>query len=525
MKKIGLLCCCSIFACHPEPKEKSDAEARNAHVAVSQGMIIAPQASISIDVSVLGGTVKELEKKILLYTMPQDEEVGPELWAKGEAFSLKSLEKGSVYSLTPKKKLKEGQNYGIYFRANDDEKGWLAQILYVKLSKPQLVKHDLGEGPKPAVPKNRRIFTFSFDQDIHVLNDEAISLQNKEQKLLIEGIRIPHNEQLIEVTLAPGQLQIGEGYSFSFGAILNKDKTPGDVKPLSFMVGDAQEALAEQSSLSIAMSHDSAEISWHLNQDHFAELFFGINTELQDCLGQACPATVRALSKVSAKDVPLFLSRFYPTKLSAGTTYNLVVRTMDLQGQILLGAASFKTLAAPSLRFSEILINPKLPLGGRENNGEFIELFNASEKKTTFLDLSLIFESTDGASRRVCVLASPDKPLAISSQSYLLVVGQEFDASQWSLPQTSSLLRLPKKSLCGGLPNDRAFIIKLMGEDGALLDRFGAFLWQGKEGSSVARREVLMADEPQNYCFSALIDGPSPGLKNEKFGTCGIGPR
>lgn len=522
MKRLSALLALFLGACTPASEHAFEAGQNKAHVLPLQEMSIGAEASISIDVGSMASTIKELESTIHLLAKPSDEVIGPEHWPKGEAYSLKSIEKGRIYSLTPKKKLKEGERYGLYFRLEGEDKARLAQVFMVKYQALRLIKHDIGQGSLPAVPKNRRVFTFNFDQPVQALGDDAVKLKGNEQALALESISIPFNESQIRVAIAPDQLRVGEEYALSFGAIFNNDKTPGDIKPIRFRVSDAKAALSEQSPLSIAVGHDSAEISWHLDQDHLSELFYGMDTGLHDCLSTACPKTSRALFSVGAEDTVSSLSRFYLTKLAANTAYHLVLRTMDLQGQVLLGAASFKTQSGPSIRFSEILIDPKVQRGVREYKSEFIELYNASEKSLLIQDLSLQFESVDGGSRRACVLANPTKPLALSPKAYFLVVGQEFDASLWNLPAESLVIRLPKKNICGGLPNERAFIIKIMGEKGALLDRFGASLWQGQEGSSIARHDVLLADEPQNYCFSATDAGPSPGLKNEKFGPCGV---
>lgn len=513
-----------ITACNPDLKD--DIRENEAHVLVSQEMAIESQASISIDIGLLGSSAKELEKKIYLVATPQDETLELKHLTQAEAYSLKPMEKGRIYSLTPKKKLKEGQHYGLFLRPDGSEVAQLAQVFLVKYERPQLIKHDLGSGPLPAVPKNRRVFTFDFDQPIRVLEDDALKLQGKERNLVIESIRIPFNESQIIVVIAPDQLRIGEHYAWSFGAIFNKDKKPAVIKPLPFMVSDAKEALSEQSPLNIAVSHDSAEISWPLDQDHLSELFYGKDTGFHDCLGTACPKTSRAILAMNAEDTNSSLSRFYVTKLSPNAVYHLVMRSMDLQGQILLGALSFKTLSGPSIRFSEIMIHPNVPSGKKENTGEFIELYNASEQATLIEDLSLVLESVDGASRRECMVVEPKKPLALAPKSYFLVVGQDFDASLWSLPAASVLVRLPKKKLCGGLPNGRAFIIKVLGAKGSLLDRFGAYLWQGKAGSSIVRRDALLADEASSYGFSGA-EGPSPGSKNELLSTCEVseGPR
>jgi len=511
MNKISPIFLFGLFACAPLPKDFK-AQHSPAHVLLSQEMGIGAQASINIDIGPLAESSKEFRDRIFFLPMPTPEEIGPDLWKKGEAYSLKSIKSGSIYALSPKKKLKAGQYYGLYIRSKDEDKAALTQVLYVKHERPQLIKQDIGSGEMPVVAKNRLIFNFFFDQPIHVRDDRALVLKSSNSELKIDSLTIPFEKNMISVGIAPDQLQLGERYSFNFGTIFNADKIAGEFKAIDFVVGEPRAPMHELGGPLVAVGHESVEISWHLDQAHFSESYFGEDTGLHDCLSQPCPVQSTAIASFNDDEMPSFLSRIYLTKLKPNTSYHLILRALDLQGRVMLASVSFRTNAAHSLRFSEILINPKTPKYGRESKGEFLELYNDLEKDKTTYDLKLIFESIDGQIRRECVLATQEKPLKLLKKSYILVVGQDFDQDSLSLSGPYSLVKLPKKNLCGGLPNDRPFIIKLMGERGALLDRFGGYLWQGKEGQSIARSDPTMADLAENYCFSKN----SPGLKNDK---------
>lgn len=520
MKKL-LVPVFGFLACAPVPELVPSSLAKILHVIAPSELLLAPDALISIDVSSTGETLKELHGQIFLLMMPEAEEITRTQWEKSETFTLSILEKRQRISLRPKKKLKEGCTYGIYFRSKTQQKAHVSYVFRVKRKAAELVRHDLGSGIKHFVPANRIHYSFVFDEPVHLPNDHAIKLTSTAGEVPIQSITVAFSKKEIRVTLAKDKLRAGEQYSFIFAELLNEDDQKAPLSPLSFTVREREAALGELEALKMAVGHDAAEIRWLLDRDHQGEIFFGEDKSVHQCLEGPCPQSSQVFVGQSEDETPSFLSSFFLAKLKAKTAYHFVVRAEDMQGNILLNAGTFKTEPGPSLRFSEILVAPKMPPGIQENRAEFIELYNGAQEAQTYNALKLMFEGLDGQHRRECIIASHQGPLTLKAQTYALIVGQEFDSTQFNIPSTTTIIRLPKKSLCGGLVNDRPTILKIIGDKGRLLDRYGAFRWGQTEGMSIARKESLGADEEQNYCLSAEETGPSPGLKNDKLGSCG----
>lgn len=494
---------------------KSELSKTSFNIIPNASMMLNKGDNIIIDIPWSLNNIQEIEEKIFLLPEPQLEEIEKKHWEKAELIVIKKNQNGEL-SLKPKKKLKEGLLYGIYLRSEFLDKAHLVHVLQAQRSPPVLVKHDLGSGIEPSVPENRIYFSFFFDQPIYVPDGQAIKLSSGTEEIVFKDIIVRAQE--LRVSLKPNQLRVGQLYTFILDQILNQDGHKADITPISFSVHGKEMPLLALEKPAILLSHDSALISWHLDKEHEAELYFGEEKKSHDCLSGPCPRVLQVKRGQSYDETPSFVNSLYFSKLKPNTSYHFIVRAEDKTGEILLSHGTFKTHSGPLFRFSEIYIDPKIEAGRRENQEEFIELFYAGEITETFNTLKLIFES-DKAQKKECVLANAKNPIIINPSTYILVVGKDFDEKRFSIPDNTVMVRLNKKNLCGGLANDRPSIIEIVGENNRLFDRFGAFLWQETQGVSIMRKDVLGEDELSNYCLSKP-GAPSPGLNNYKFATC-----
>lgn len=508
MKRI-FLACGFLAAC--DPLTFMERKIPEAFVALEQNMVIKAFSSISF---MCTSTMKDIREQVFLIKAPLLEELPLANMKRAELFSLKKDKNSDqTYALTPKKKLAAKEYYGLYFRQKDADKLFLNHVFYVQQDPPKMIKHDLSERAYLLVPKNRRTFSFTFDQPIYMQNDEGITITSKDTKikLKINSITIPYESQEIIVGIADGQLEQEKEYVVNFKDIVNQDGVKANISPLSFSVKDKTLPIASLAKLTIESSHDSAELRWQLDQDHRAELFFDEDAAFHQCLNGPCPHRMRALFN-EENEQTTYTSRFYIQKLKSQTVYHAVLRVEDLQGHVLVSGASFKTRASSYMHFSEILIDPQTSKGESESNFEFIEFLSTSDQKQIFDDLKLVFESVDGNEQRQCVIANSDNPLVVRPNSYIVVVGSSFKKNKFSIPDDAQIVYLKGKSLCGGLSNKKAFIVKLVAGQ-HLLDRYGGYLWLSEEGRSVVRSELSLGDLKSNYRYSLEPQGPSPGKK------------
>lgn len=427
--------------------------------------------------------------------------------------SIKSIERGHLFSVKPKKlKLQSGSHYGVYVKDTVDGSWELKHALYVRHALPHIIRHDVGEASGRKIPKNRINFLFEFDNPIYLPDDEAVRLLSKTgQALKLSSMRVSSDLLSLRITLDknPQQFEEGQEYAFHFNRILNADGHASSIDPIKFVVEDLSAPLKELAALNLDIGHDGAEISWHLNNDHYAEIFFGEDLAgNHDCLGTTCPRIVPVMPSKTLDAKASYFQRVYVSGLKPNRGYHFVIRAEDHQGQILVAAGVINTKAKASLRFSEVLINPKMK-GNTEHNAEFLELLYLGAKPQQFFDLELVFQSLTGDEKQSCEIASSKNPLELAPGQRVIIVGHEYEASQ--LAPNAKVVRLPHKKICGGLGNSKPKIIKVMKDKAVMLDRFGGHLWQAPEGLSVIRRDPEGLDELDNYCYCDELKGPTPG--------------
>ena len=452
--------------------------------------------------------LKDLKTRVLIIGSPEHQILPDSAPRSSINFVLKTFEKKGLFSLTPKKsQLSLGNYYGIYTKEEINQPWELRRVFYIKYPEPVLVSHDVEE----KVPKNRLKFSFKFNQAINILSDQTVELKALSMHApKISSLRVnPDGNILIISREKEVNFVENERYFFVFNNLVNLDNQKIIIKPLEFVAGEVQENLKIIRPLALDIGSDSAEIRWYLNNNHEAELYFGEDLSgIYNCLGHNCPRMPPIVPQ-HERDLRIsFLGTNLITGLKPKAAYYYILRAEDHQGQVLLFSGLIKTRADLSLRFSEILVNPKKP----EHKAEFIELFYAGLSPMKFENFKLIFTNSEAQSQ-TCILASSDNILYVHPEDYILVVGHDFDEKNFLVPKEARIIRLVKKSLCGGLPNKEPSFIKLVDNKG-IVDHYGAYLWQSPEAVSVVRRDVRGLDEFDNYCYSDAVRGPTPGGPN-----------
>jgi hypothetical protein len=491
---------CSHKEIHYEAPTQSIFVARDSPSSIfeDEGVIIEDAGDLAI---------KEVKQRVILLPQPSKEEISDSAWQNALPITIKTLEPHR-FLVNAKHALVLGQHYGIYFREANSTQAKLATIFWPKARALVLKNHDLGMGSFLAVPENRVHFSFEFDQPVHIPDDDAIEVFADNQKLELAQIRVLRNAEHLRISLKDENafLKAKRG-EIRFNRLMNYDQQIAQIDPINFDVIAKAPALLEAKPPELLISHDCAEITWSIDKRHMSELYFAEDLGSYDCLGEDCPREQPFIKNSSAG----FKGSYFLTNLKPDQRYHFIVRAEDMQSNVLIAHGSFKTRSQASLRFSEILINPKLQKGQRESSAEFIELFNASPDALHSTDLALIFEDIQSMESRECQIATNKRPLYIAANSHLLLVGEDFDGQGAGGLEGASVFRIPHKKLCGGLPNNRSSKIKVIGEGGQLYDMFGGHLWLSTDGFSIERLDVLRGDYADNYALSSLQQGPTPG--------------
>lgn len=487
-----------------------DSKEEHAQVrAMTEGMQFSPDSlneeeTQKIVIKAKGISLARLRESFLLIKYSEQSSLSKCDTINGFEYAIKTIKKGVEYELKPKVALAGGQSYGLYLKEKNSCS--LKHKFFIKRAPPKLLSHDLGIGEWPVVAKNRIYFSFIFDQEIILKDEKSVQLESSDKKALeIEKIIVRSSKKMIELQINTEQLQLSGKYQFQFSKISNLDAREASLNPVKFMVGRGQMLFKEQAPANYLVSDRDIELSWVLNNDHHAEVFFGRDTASTDCLGTPCPRDFP--TSLFRPEKNGYLSKMVLPDLEASSDYYVIVRARDHQGTILLSSGMVRTAPSTQISFSEILVDPDA--SKVENSGEFIEYFNFSQNDLEFLDLGLVLEDP-GASKE-CIIASKKSPLLWPKESYLVIVGGDFDASRYALSDNAQLIRLKQKSLCGGLSNNKAKTIKLVDEHLRVLDRYNGHLWPGQADQSIKKLNLRGLNEAPNYCYSS----PSPGATGE----------
>lgn len=436
-------------------------------------------------------TARALKEALLLLPYSEEKLIkNPSLNDRLE-YSLTRDKSTESYRLKPKKSLIGGRYYAFYV-LNNNEYHFLYKI-YVEREAARIVATTLEKTSLPNVAKNRIYFSFVFNQEIWLSDDDAVELKSREgDSVEIELMTLRLSKKHLEVHIKAGQLEESKTYYFQFNNIVNLDKRVSVIDPLQFIVGREEISLEENRAPQVMIANNGIEISWHLNQAHTSELYFGDNEAGLDCLGQLCPMEL-GMNKTKKS----FLSKSFIGKLKPMTTYHIVLRAEDYQGNILLRKASIQTEAPSSLGLSEILLNPSVK---PEAKGEYIEYRNIGKEELYLGDIFLHLDNN--RSSHQCQIIAAGEEVAIAPKSYIRIVGKDYDEKSNPVNAHTTLVRAKQKSLCGGLHNKIPTVIKLVRGQSHILDYYAGHLWPAKVDQNIKKRDPEGLDEAKNYCYS-----------------------
>lgn len=468
-------------------------------------------------------SAKRLKNHMLVLVDPTQETLSMSPPVAGVKFQLERREETFVVMIKPSV-LKVAQTCGLYMRA-EHEKIWrLVYTFFLKPPKPRLVSHDIGDGKEPMVSDKRYIFTLHFDQPMMVHDERAISLVNHtgaQAVVRFERVILSNDQKTITLRLPQQKnpLSAGQLYHIIFHQGLTNlygDRVVAD--SVHFRVVKDTDRLLVTRPLMVSSSDRMVAMRWSLSQRHDAELYVAEHQAKFDCIEKPCPLREASIAAQNHRK-PLLdnQGRFFLNGLRPETTYDWLMRASDKQGGIIINKGQFSTQKMHMLRFSEVMINPQTAKGEREEAGEYIELINSGAEAIRLAGLRLMMEDTMSHRQKDCDVVPQISSLELAVGEYLLIAGNGFKNHYYQLDEKGLLIRLPQKTLCGGLANGKEKIITIHWGDGHFIDRYGGFLWSTPAGQSVQRINVMGLDEAKNYCYSDIA-GPTPGRVN---GLCG----
>lgn len=465
-------------------------------------------------------SIKQLQKNVFLIKTPVKEILDYSSLKLREPVLLKKTHNKNMVTLTNKHDLSPGALYGIYFRHGPLSKPVLIYSFVAQSKPPLLIDHDLGDKEPYYVVDDRIIFRFVFDQPIYLHDDKAIDLISLDALVeapQIDSITVESDQKMVWLRLLPKKPAFNQGarYAFVFNSTVKNVFGQSIVQgPVSFEIAGNSRDFLPIESVSISSSHHSAEVKWSLSQPNYTELMI---FKRQNCIIEPCYLLPQSIEQNYLNNKHGI--NFYLGHLLKSSLYDLFIRSENQQGQILLATGSIATAEAPEyLRFSEIMVNPR----GNEDNksfaNEYIEIANISDQDIKIDNVHLSVEDFATGKKSECPLVKNGSLLSIPKRSYFLIVPSGFSKDFYGLDDDVLLIRLDQKTLCGGLTNKRRKTLKLHRKNSHFLDRFGGYLWQTSKGQSIQRLNLEGLDEPNNYCYTSLSVGPTPGKAN---GACG----
>ncbi|HXW52942.1 MAG TPA: hypothetical protein VEL47_02425 [Myxococcota bacterium] len=472
---------------------------------------------LSFDLKFSGQKIsqKELRRRIFLLKQPSQEKLDESDLDQALKIKIRKIAFGR-WEIRTKRLLESGMTYGLYFKDKNTEQIELIHSFLVRDKPAELIR----EGAHlDLVESGRTAFTFNFDQPIYLRDDDVVkivSLDEPESKIEIESLTVARDGHSLEVKLTrirTSPLLPDKRFAFVFSdGLKNQSGLSTVIDPVEFLVIAPQKAMREVEPLRLKTSHDAVEFNWALSQPHVSYVL--LRAEEARPSGKSDTWSLKQVSfpVVGHDDMSFHHDRLFVAGLLSNRLYRFVLANIDDKGRVISATGSFKTRKHETLRISEVMIKPKKTRSAKEYGGEYIEIVNVGNEAVELDGLRLSVEDQESLSLSVCKLVSSSAKL--KRNSHALIVGQGFLEDHYELARGTVLLRLPQKSLCGGLSNGKKKIIRLERGEGHLVDRFGGYKWQTVAGQSVQRVDLLGLDEDYNYCYGALDVGPTPGRVN-----------
>lgn len=492
---------CFLVACAPNNVD-GDHEV-NAMVVQSTNYHLKGEHDIAILQSPNGTSAKKLQANIVVMREPKSESIV----AGSKPDVLVKLKKvtNNHYLVQAKSPIPAGR-YGIYF-GGDKEKSITLLHSFFSAARPRLVANNF---LKSHVDKNRIWFSFDFDQPV-LIHEDTVSLVTRDIDAslpLINKVLVSFDRKTLFVRLGPEILfSENKRYAFLFKASLTDDAlVPIDIAPQEFIVGESisPETVNEPK---LSWSDNSATVTWLDKEPHDVKLLF--HDHDQNIL----------LLSAHSPSVSSGIMRLHATHLLPKTNYRVLVRHENSRGEIAIIRREFVTNANMPLYISEIMNNPD---GDDRGDGEYIEIANVSSDDISLEGIYLSIEDVASGITHDCPLSSKEAAAIVEKNSHAIITSAEFTSAAYSAIDPAAVIKLPQKTLCHGLANNKPKIITLHYNDGSFIDRYGGFLWHTKKGQSIQRKDKKGLDVANNYCYSNIRYGPTPGRLN---GPCGMHDR
>jgi hypothetical protein len=183
------------------------------------------------------------------------------------------------------------------------------------------------------------------------------------------------------------------------------------------------------------------------------------------------------------------MSQAYMRNLKSNTSYHVIMRAEDRQGEILITSAVFKTQSQSSLRFSEILVH------AIDNQEEYVKFVYNNKEEHEFNNLKLLVERPAENYSATYILASAEKTLILKPGAHIWIGAKDFKTAK-AAPD-DLIININKKNI---FANNKSSFIKVI-DDNNIYDRFSGYLWPSPPGKVIKRRELWGLDEKDNYCY------------------------
>jgi hypothetical protein len=443
-------------------------------------------------------TEQSLKKRIMLMASPEHECV-PRA-SHGQRLPLVVKKGPASFRLTTTADMHEGEIYGIY-ALREPARDYCLRYLFRARGAPKIIGHDLGEGEPKRIDRARRRIRLTFDQPVILTRDDALSLISRDGAKAhpaIERIDVAMDQQTLWLYIE-GFVD-GAHYQLIFGDGLSNDlRWPTTAKPIDLLVDGSTMASMASPPLKprLEVASHFAQAYWPLPHEQRLDIFVK-EEEATDYSLLPIP-----FSMPSTKNSAMFLQ-----KLRAATAYDYIARAEDAHGVVHVARGHFVTNREQGVTISEIMIDPHTD-GDGQSAGEYIEIANVGAP-IAVADLTLRIEDLLVHKDFSCQIIGDQM---INTGEFALIVGNDFKPSLYGLDGTAKIIRLPSKSLCHGLSNQRPKNIKIFNGDGFLIDQLSADASRVK-GQAIIRIAAEGLALEHKYCYSK----PTPGKHNASCG-------
>jgi hypothetical protein len=415
--------------------------------------------------------------------LPKNKRVSMQLWLLPDKSGIRML---------AAERMQPHTRYAIVFsgliqstdgeRLRDPQNSDLPLIVYMHTAHPpqQLLAHDVFVEKRDVVLSTRKTFHFQFAAPLLEEQLAHIALESATHGIVSPSYTLELSEDAKIATFHVPDLLAGSNYRF---VLLGQKIEWTSAEPSEKEIDSALH-------LNVVAAEEEAQLQVRSQLPGMLRFWYG-----EDALSHLIINPTNILLRNLKKD----------------THYHYRWLFEDVLGGIRRGKGSFQTEDLPDIVISEVMSFPLKWQGQPDSEGEYIELYNASDGEHSLQGLSL---QIDG--KRPCFLLGEGEEVKIAAKSYVVLAGQRFLESYYPGLMPSLMLKMSGNGVCGLLHDDASTIL-LKDSAGRILSTFSAPDFDIVRGQSVVR--IHEADGSSHYCVSDLFYGPSPGASNR----CDVG--